>query len=1065
MTRIALHHRTVYHFDREVRLSPHLIRLRPAAHNRTPIESYSLNVGPAEQLTHWQEDPFGNRVARVIFQEPANELSVAVELIANLVPRNPFNFLVDLEAQTYPFKYEEPTLTHLQPYLEKEDEPKAFNDWVKKWKGHKGDTVTMLVELNQQVAERIEYQVRLEQGTQSCAVTLETGIGSCRDSAWLLIQLARHLGFAARFVSGYLIQLKTETPEGDGPKEDFTDLHAWAEIYLPGAGWVGFDATSGYLTAEQHIPLCCTPNPAGASPIEGTTEPCETTMTFENSFRRLDETKASTDTYDKGTWAEILKLGDLVDEKLKAGDVRLTMGGEPTFISEDDRESFEWRTTADGWNKRLKGIQMAERLRDRFGPGGLLYYGTGKWYPGEGEPRWQIGIIWRKDGKPLLPDASRWADAFQPGEATPADMQALGERIAKKLGFEKKYLHTAYEDPLFWLTLERKLQPDVRVSELLEDTDLWRKRLGELLTAGLDSPVGVVLPLEFDEEEKKWITSEWRLRSGQIILEKGTLPINERLPLTELDPETEPLDTAFCLECKRGVIYAVMPKVPSLKVYMELLKVVDESLKELGLKAVLSGALPPSGEEAIRLTVTPDPGVLEINLHPASSWRELVEIHEVLHEEAKKAGLTAEKYLVNGRKTGSGGGHHITLGGPSKADSPLLRKPALLGRMVTFWQHHPALSYLFSGTFIGATSQSPRMDEGRREQLYELEIALAHLPDKVDSVPLWYVDDLMRHLLTDITGNNHRAEFCIDKLHHPDAPQGKLGLLELRAFEMPPNAQMSLLQVLLVRSLVAMLWDKPMPPRLVRWGTALHDRFMLPHFLAEDIAAVADELQENGFPMRAAWFDAFVNFRFPILGQVTVQGVDLELRLALEPWYVLGEQMGERGTSRFVDSSVERIQVRLRRLDPSRYWLLCNGHIVPLTPTETADEFVAGVRFKAWNPSYSLHPNIPAHAPLSFDLYDRWNRCSVGGCTYHTIDPTGIAWHTQPRNARDAEARREALFEPVGHLQGTFEVPPGPLNLYREVLSRPASDQQPNLPPDGSREYPMTLDLRTVRLP
>jgi uncharacterized protein (DUF2126 family)/transglutaminase-like putative cysteine protease len=1089
---VALNHVTRYRYDRPVALSAHLVRLRPAPHSRTRILSYSMRVEPARHFINWQQDPQSNYLARVVFPERTRELRIDVDLVAEMAVLNPFDFFLEPHAAQFPFSYTAEEQSELAPYLVKAPTGALFAAYLAAIPREPVATANFLVDLNGHLAGGVRYLIRMEPGVQTPEETLAKASGSCRDSGWLLVQLLRHLGLAARFASGYLIQLAADQKSLDGPSgpsADFADLHAWCEVYLPGAGWIGLDPTSGLLAGEGHIPLACTPEPSAAAPVSGTVEECA--VEFEHTLRvdRVWESPRVTKPYTEGEWTQIELLGQGIDKDLAELDVRLTMGGEPTFVSVDHPDGAEWNTGALGENKRTLAVALYQRLVARYAQSGLEHFGQGKWYPGEPLPRWSLNCFWRRDGEAIWRDHALFADEARDYGASAETARAFLADFAARLGLDPKYVFAAHEDPFYYEWRERRLPANVDGQDSRLDDALEGARLARLSRQGFDSVTGHVLPIARDAAGKHWRTGAWFLRRERCYLLPGDSPMGLRLPLDSLPwaapadrPQLHPPDptqafaplpgyakiraqlaasgtagpdgaraprshesaywisrTAICAEPRHGVLYIFMPPTERVEDYLELSAAVEASADALKQPVIIEGYEPPRDPRLNNFRVTPDPGVIEVNIHPSSSWNELVDRTTHLYENARLSRLTSEKFMLDGRHTGTGGGNHLVLGGATTVDSPFLRRPDLLRSLLAYWHNHPSLSYLFSGLFIGPTSQAPRVDEARNDSLNELEIAFRQLPPPGTPCPPWLVDRLFRNLLIDVTGNTHRAEFCIDKLYSPDGPTGRLGLLELRAFEMPPHERMSLTQQLLLRSLVARFWRTPYSPeRLVRWGTELHDRFMLPYFIAQDFAEVIAEQQAAGYPLKADWFAPHLEFRFPKYGDFAARGVEVELRQALEPWHVMGEEGSAGATTRYVDSSLERVQVKATGLALDRYALACNGRAIPLRPTETAGEFVGGVRYRAWQPSSALHPTIGVHTPLTFDLFDTWMHRSLGGCEYHVMHPGGRNYTTFPVNAFESESRRRARFFRTGHTPGEYSL----------------------LPPHPSPDLPFTLDLR-----
>lgn len=1092
---VALTHRTEYRYDRLVAMAPHTIRLRPAPHCRTPILAYSLKITPKEHFINWQQDPFGNFLARIVIPEKTQEFSVTVDLVADMAVINPFDFFIDESVRDWPFTYDAEIATELAPYLEPMDGGPRLDGYMRALDRKGTSTLDFICDLNRQLASEVKYLIRMEPGVQTPDETLTLGSGSCRDTGWLLVQILRRLGVAARFVSGYLIQLKPDVKSLDGPvgaDADFTDLHAWAEAYIPGAGWIGLDPTSGLLAGEGHIPLAATPKPSSAAPISGAHDKAEVDFNFDMHVQRVLETPRVTLPYSDVQWSDIVAAGHAVDKRLVAGNVRLTMGGEPTFVSIDDMDGAEWNNAAVGPTKQGLAENLVRRLRDRFAPGGMLHYGQGKWYPGEQLPRWSYSIYWRTDREPLWENPDLIDREVPKVPASVASAEKFVTRLCTQLGLPADSAIPAYEDAGYFSLAEQKLPIGVDPKNNKLEDPIERARLVGVFSRGITKPTGYVLPIQVwntQDRGRRWVTERWKLRRDRLYLNPGDSPIGLRLPLGSLPyiaaidlPRVEPRDpfdpgeplpdrrtlqqrrrtvaleappvsgwvgtndvggsvrTALAVEPRNGHLCVFLPPVQDAEDYAALVAAIEDAAASSGNQIRLEGYTPPFDRQLSVIKVTPDPGVIEVNVHPANNWGELVDITTGLYEDARLCRLGTEKFMLDGRHTGTGGGNHIVLGGTTPQDSPFLRRPDVLASVVAYWQNHPSLSYLFSGLFIGPTSQAPRMDEARNDQLYELELALQEVHRSRGFTPPWLVDRIFRNLLVDVTGNTHRAEICIDKLYSPDGPTGRLGLVEFRSFEMPPHAQMSLAQQLLVRALIAWFWEQPYRRPLVKWGTALHDRFMLPHFVWQDFKEIIGDLNTAGFSIHADWFAPHREFRFPRIGTIQREGLTVEIRQALEPWHVLGEEGVPGGTARYVDSSLERVQVKVDGQAGDRFAVTCNGFEIPMTATGKFGECVAGVRYRAWNPASCLHPTVGRHVPLTFDVVDKWNGRSIGGCRYHVEHPGGRNLEIFPVNSYEAEGRRLARFEDIGHTAGA------------------STPQRPGVHPD----FPLTLDMRRL---
>jgi uncharacterized protein (DUF2126 family) len=768
----------------------------------------------------------------------------------------------------------------------------------------------------------------------------------------------------------------------------------------------------------------------------------------------------------------------------------VTSGGEPTFASREHPQAAEWTTAALGPTKWQQGLRLVDELARRLNPGAAVVHRLGKQYPDEPLPRWSLDVCARADG------AALWPARALPADASTAAGARLAAAIARELGLATA-AQELFEDPWPLLAGEAALPidrppPADAPRDALGDATA-RRRLARALDRGAGAPAAWVMPLA-RAADGAWQTDTWITRRDALFLVPGDAPAGLRLPLAslgpgapppsppaiaELDPRALPAEdgdapavaarqqlridasdgararlgavplppttthagvrTALCVEPRDGALWVFLPPVADFADWQALIAAIDRARVAAGVDARLEGYPPPRDPALVRFAVTPDPGVLEVNLPPSRTGRDHAALLGATFDAALFAGLTAEKYLLDGRLTGSGGGHHVTIGGPTPATSPWLVRPDLLASLVTACQHHPALSYLFTGLFIGPTSQAPRADETRADVHGDLELALARLGR--GPTPPWLVDGLLRHYLCDVAGSTHRAELSIDKLCDPATPFGRQGLVELRAFEMPPHPRLAAAQVLLVRALVAAFAVAPFARPLVRWGAALHDRFLLPWFLAADLDAVLAALAERGVALPAAAYAPFVELRCPLVGRVEAGDLALEVRNALEPWPVLGQEVTTTGTARFVDSSFERVEVRAHGLTPERHAVTVNGVELPLTAVAPGVA-VAGVRFRAWCPPHARLPHLGVHHPLAIAIVERASRRALGAGRYHVWHPEGRAFEAPPLTRFEATARRTRRFTADG-----LPATPAP------ILA---------LPPD--RDRAVTLDLcRTDR--
>jgi uncharacterized protein (DUF2126 family) len=714
--------------------------------------------------------------------------------------------------------------------------------------------------------------------------------------------------------------------------------------------------------------------------------------------------------YSAAVWKKILACGDAVEALLAKTNVSLTMGGEPTIVPTSP-VGAEWHTAALGPTKLAYARKLARELIRHAFPGAVVLETSAKHYPGEPLPRWALLIQRLADGKPIWRDPTRLRADTETGQHTAA--------VAKK----------------FIIALARALAVESRRA----------LPLAEIAAPAVT--VGYVLPLDHagtDTPTPKWITDDWSASTGPepLPLFAGESPAGLRLPLGKLGEKN--LRRALTAEVRDGTLTIFVPPL-LLPSYVALLAAIEQALVTLQLRdVILAGYAPPPDPALPTVGLASDPGVLEINISPCATWIDFDRQLEQLYVAAQACGLCARKLHYNGREVGTGGGAHLVFGGPEGLLSPFFAFPTLLPSTIRYWQRHPALSYAFTGSYLGPSSQAPRIDESTYEALYELEIACAGA-ENVGSPPnLPLFDLLFRDLLMDRSGNTHRAEISVDKLWNPFAPNGRLGLIEFRAFETHPVRAVQSVTALFVRAILARLCAAPFREPFIRWGGELHDRFFLPAFVWEDLTAICDDLKQHDVAFDPEWLRAPWDWRFPAIGDFSLADkkngdFKIEFRQALEAWPLLGESPNAGTVARTVDSSLDRIEARVADATIlERGLLLVNG--LPCEFRRTSDAGAAcGIRYRAFYLTPSLQPHVPVHAPLLIEWVDRATLVVVAAARWHVWNPRAHAYADIPENDKVAATRRAERWEPWPHTVGQSRFVP-----------------KIDFPPEGRH----TLDLR-----
>ena len=1060
--RVALTHAIARRFVRPVTVGTHWLRLRPVPHARARIDAYALNVRTEPHFVNWTRDAFGNHVARLDLPEPVMGFALDVDLVATLADASPFDFLVDADAMEHPYGHEPQLEKELAPYLHVDAAGPRLAAWTAALDRSPRYVVDRLAEVTQAVHATCAHDPRDPGGVPDVEVVLARGAGTAADLAWLLTLGLRALGIAARVASGYHVTV------ADGAAT--ARLHAWSEAFVPGAGWIGLDPAAGLFATAHYVPLACAADPLRARPVLGFREWCEETAQ-ETIVARVLAAPDAAWPYPAPELAAMRVLADAVDARLASEGVQLAVGRELAFVSSADAGLPEWSTAALGASKLATAHALVDALHARLLPGAAVQASSAEWYAGDPMPRWRLVAVARTDGRPVWRDAALRRAGRAAATIEAAD--TLAETLARALGVDPRCCLRAYDDPLARTAPGGVAPPS---SEDLHDPER-RRRLADGLSARLcRPPVGVVLPLGRDADDAGWRSGAWRFRRDRLYLLDGTLPMGFRLPLESLPvvgappPDVErcgfrPLPalgdfhapaaarlaagseharadgaaprTAVCVELRDGRLCVFLPPLVCAEHYLGLVAAIEVAAAATGMAVAIEGYEPPEDRRLRTLAVEPDVGVLRVTLPGAVPWSEHAAMLETTYAEADALGLVAERRSPDGVREPVGAVAPLVLGGPGPDESPLLDRPELLRALVAYWQRHPCLSYLFAARFVGPSGTAVRPDEGRDDALHELTIALERMPAGPGAAP-WLADRLLRHLLADRIGDMGRAEIRVDRLYDPVRASRRLGRVAIRSFDTAPVAAMAAVEALLVRALVARFAHDGAARPLVRHGAGLHDRFLLPTVLWHDLHEVLADLRAAGFAFEPAWIEPFRELHFPLLGHVQIGDAALALRPAHEPWPVLAEETTGAGMARFVDTANERLEVRATGLTPGRHVLACNGRRVPLRPTPLEGEWVAGVRYKRWNPVATLHPTTSPVGELVFDLIDAWTGRAIGGCRFVPSRPTAVGPVAAP-----------FLADATSHDGG------GPPRLP-PVAAAPQADTPGRFFPGGSGLGPMT---------